>query len=90
MLVRDLMPVGRFCDVRFGDTVSRPMDVIEAIYAFIGMPLTSEVKQAMQRWLAENRRDKRAAHEYSATQFGLSEEQLRVDFARYRQRWVLR
>lgn len=89
MNVRDQMPAGRFCDVSFSDTVTRPMDVIEAIYAFIGMPLTSEVKQAMQQWLAENRRDKRAAHAYSAAQFGLSDEQLKLDFAQYRQRWVL-
>src|SRR2546427_1587397 len=89
MNVREQLPAGRFCDVQFADTVSRPMEVIEAIYAFIGMPLTSEVKQAMQQWLAENRRDKRAAHDYSAAQFGLSEAQLERDFARYRQRWVL-
>ena len=89
MKVREHLPAGRFCDVQFGDTVNRPMHVIEAIYAFIGMPLTSEVKQAMQRWLAENRRDKRAAHAYSVAQFGLSEEQLERDFARYRERWVL-
>lgn len=89
MSVREHVPAERFCDVRFSDTVNRPMEVIESIYAFIGMPLTSEVKQAMQAWLAENRRDKRAAHDYSAAQFGLSDEQLERDFARYRERWVL-
>lgn len=89
MAVRERIPSSHFHDVWFSDTVSRPMDVIEAIYAFIGMPLTDAAKQAMQQWLADNRRDKRASHEYSAAQFGLSEEQLKGDFAAYRQRYVL-
>ena len=88
MAVRERIPSGRFHDVWFSDTVSRPMDVVKAIYTFIGMPLTDEAEQAMQQWLAGNRRDKRAFHEYSAVQFGLSQEQLKADFAAYRQRYV--
>ncbi|MGH8808142.1 MAG: sulfotransferase family protein [Noviherbaspirillum sp.] len=87
--VRDRMPSGHFHDVWFRDTVSRPMEVIKAIYGFIGMPLTDVAERAMQQWLADNRRDKRATHEYSAAQFGLSEEQLMEAFSEYRQRYVL-
>jgi hypothetical protein len=89
MTVRDALPPGRFHDVWFGDTVSRPMAVVEALYAAIGMPLEQDVAQRMQQWLALNQRDKRAAHDYDAAQFGLGTEQLEHDFAAYRQRYIL-
>jgi len=89
MAVRDSLPPESFHDVWFGDTVSRPMEVVEAIYAAIGMPLTPDVVQRMQQWLTANRREQRAAHDYTAAQFGLSDAQLERDFAAYRQRYVL-
>lgn len=42
----------------------------------------------MQAWLAQNGREKRAPHDYTLAQFGLSVEQLQRDFARYRERHI--
>ena len=61
---------------------------VEAIYAHTGMTLSPAGKQAMEVWMEKNRRDKREAHEYNPTDFGLSEEQLKRDFADYRKKYV--
>ena len=66
MQVREGLPAGRFLDVRFEDTLSDPLGVVERIYAFAGLDLTPDCRAAMQRWLADNGREKRAAHQYSA------------------------
>jgi hypothetical protein len=85
---RERLTDQRFLDVQFIDTVRQPMEVVGTIYAFLDMRLDAAVEQAMQRWLQQNGRDKRAAHGYTAEQFGLSEEQLKRDYAAYRERHV--
>ncbi|WP_416311579.1 sulfotransferase family protein [Pseudomonas sp. W03] len=88
MQVREDLPAGRFLDVRFEDTLSDPLGVVERIYAFAGLDLTPDCRAAMQRWLADNGREKRAAHQYSAEQFGLDEAALERDYAEYRRRHI--
>lgn len=88
MQVREDLPAGRFLDVRFEDTLSDPLGVVERIYAFAGLDLTPDCRAAMQRWLADNGREKRAAHQYSAEQFGLDEATLERDYAEYRRRHI--
>jgi hypothetical protein len=75
-------------DVRFADTVNRPMEVVRDIYRFLKTPLTAGVEEGMQRWLARNGREKRAPHDYTAARYGLSDEQLRQDYAEYRARYL--
>lgn len=89
MAVRATLPAERFLDIRFEDTVAQPLSVIEAVYRFAGMAFPDEVRTAMQTWLTQNRRDQRATHDYTLAQFGLGEEQLKQDFAPYRERHVL-
>ena len=88
MQVREGMPVGRFLDVRFEDTLNDPLGVVERIYAFAGLDLDADSRAAMQRWLADNGREKRASHQYSAEQFGLDEARLARDYAEYRRRHI--
>lgn len=87
MQVRDVNPEP-FFDVRFEDTVQRPMDVVRDIYAWAGLALSTAAEQAMQQWLDDNRRGTRAAHEYDTSQFGLTAEQLQAEFADYRARHI--
>lgn len=88
MQVREQTAPERFLDVRFEDTVNNPIGVLEAVYAFAGMPFTDEVRGAMQQWLANNPRETRAAHDYSLERFGLSEQQMERDYADYRRRHI--
>jgi hypothetical protein len=89
MKVREQQPQA-FFDVRFLDTVKRPLEVAREIYAWAGFTLAPETEAAMQRWLDDNCRASRAAHEYDSEAFGLDPEQLRKDFAEYRARYVNR
>ena len=77
-----------FLDVRFIDTVKKPFEVVRAIYAHTGMTLTPQAEQAMHAWMEHNRRDTRAAHDYNPADFGLSEVQLKRDFADYRKKYI--
>ncbi|GAB3103864.1 sulfotransferase [Aestuariicella hydrocarbonica] len=78
----------RFLDVRFIDTVERPLAVIEAIYQFADMPLTAETRTNIENWRARNHRDQRAPHHYSLAQFGLSEPQMDRDYRAYRDTYI--
>jgi hypothetical protein len=77
-----------FLDVRFIDTVKKPFEVVDAIYAHTGMTLTPEAKKAMEAWMEKNRRDTRAAHDYNPVDFGLSADQIKRDFADYRKKYI--
>lgn len=89
MKVREQQPQA-FFDVCFLDTVKRPLEVARDIYAWAGFTLAPETQAAMQRWLDDNSRANRAAHEYDSEAFGLDPEQLKKDFAEYRARYVNR
>ncbi|MFA5938070.1 MAG: sulfotransferase [Sinimarinibacterium sp.] len=87
MQVRDANPAP-FFDVRFEDTVKRPLEVVRDIYAWAGCPLAPETAAQMQHWLDDNRRANRAAHDYDSEHFGLDVEQMKKDFADYRARYI--
>lgn len=87
MKVRARSP-GQFLDVQFADTVQRPLEVVKRIYEFIGWPLTPEAETAMKQWLVEDEKARVGGHDYAPEDYGLSEAQLRKDFAHYRARHV--
>ena len=86
MHVRDAQDATRFLDIHFADTVSQPMEVLEKVYQFAGLPFTEKARADAQQWLASNGREKRAGHDYSLQTFGLSEQQMQTDYAQYRAR----
>ncbi|GAB5451236.1 MAG: sulfotransferase [Halioglobus sp.] len=78
----------QFCDIHFENTVARPNEVIEEIYAFIEMPLTSQALQAMGRHRDENKRSDRPAHAYTLEEYGYTEAEIRDRFADYCARFI--
>jgi hypothetical protein len=78
----------QFLDVHFADTVKQPLEVVRRVYQFIGWTPSPAAEAAMRAWLAQDEQSHAAggAHDYTPEQFGLSAEQLRRDFADYRQR----
>lgn len=89
MVFRDCAPADRFMDVWYLDAVSKPMEVAQAVYPFIGMTWSVTAERTMRAWLGLNARERRPAHEYSLEKLGLSEEQLKMDFSEYRERYIL-
>ncbi len=90
LAVRDRMPDAdqRFTDVWFRDAVSDPLGQVQRIYDAVGTELTVEARVAMTAWLAEDAREKLPAHRYTAEAFGLSEREIREEFAEYTSRFI--
>jgi len=90
LAVRDAMPNAsqRFTDVWYRDAVTQPLAQIERIYAAVGLDLVPDARSAMEAWLADQARERRPAHRYSAEQFGLDEAAIREAFAEYLARFV--
>ena len=89
MAFRDRHGAGKFLDIWFSDTLSKPLEVVRAIYAFTGLTFPEGIQDRMQVYLEQNSRDKRPAHDYSLDHYGLTEAQIESDFAEYRQRYIL-
>lgn len=87
MQVRE-QAASQFLDVRFQDTVKRPMEVVREIYAFLGLDLPSAVDQAMRGWLTQDENSHQGGHDYTLEEFGLSDAQIRRDFASYRKQHI--
>jgi sulfotransferase family protein len=88
MKVRETAPAGQFLDVRFEDTVKRPMEVARRLYKDLNWPLTPEIAARMEAWLEADQAHRHGKHDYTAEEFGLSPEQLRRDFAKYRAKHI--
>jgi hypothetical protein len=85
---RERIPPQQLADVWFADALSDPLGVVEKIYAQFGIAFTAEAREALAQWLRDNRRDKRPPHEYTLAEFGMTEAQIRSDFAEYRKRFI--
>ncbi|UVE17442.1 sulfotransferase [Pseudomonas sp. LS44] len=86
MQVRDQHAAERFLDINFADTVTKPMEMLEKVYAFANLPFTDKARADAQVWLSQNSRGKRASHDYSLERFGLNEAQMTQDYREYRAR----
>ena len=64
-----------------------PLGQIERIYDWLGLHLESGTRKAMEAWLVENAREKRAPHEDSLETFGLARADIEREFADYRARF---
>jgi Sulfotransferase family len=73
----------RFVDVRFADTVSKPLEVARQVLHALGLPAGPADDAAFEAYLAQNRTERHGSHSYTPTDFGLSEASLRRDFAFY-------
>lgn len=89
MRVRDRYPANQFLDVDFQDTVERPLAVARRVYDFIGLPMDRALEARIEDWLARDAQSHQGGHHYQATDFGLSDDQIRRDFAEYRARHIL-
>jgi hypothetical protein len=86
---RDAGHDDRFLDIGYLDSVRDPIGVVRRIYAFLGRELTPVAEDKMRRWTEDNAREKRAPHEYTLEQFGLSEQSIARDYRNYRERYIL-
>jgi hypothetical protein len=72
LAVRDRSPTGQFLDVSYESIEQDPLATIERVYDFVGWPLTSEARAAINAFLTANPKNKHGVHRYTLEQFGLS------------------
>ncbi len=76
-----------FHDVQMEDFVADPIGVIRAIYRRFDLTLQPEVEAAMKQWLDQHAQAKPGFHRYRAEDFGLTEDDIRRQYADYIERY---
>jgi hypothetical protein len=84
---RDRGQAGRFFDLHFERVQKNPIHEIEALYAWLGEPLTDEARRRMVAWRTNTPRDKHGRHEYDPAAFGIDIPRLRERFSFYSDRF---
>lgn len=89
-LVRDRDTIGgdRSIDARFDDFMANEIGVAERVYALAGEPFAAQTRTAVTDYLASHRRGRLGSVETSCEMFGLNEQDLRVRFAPYVERFL--
>jgi hypothetical protein len=77
----------RFVDVGQHEVEIDPVGTAQRVYDFAGLRLPDDVRDAMARWAAENRRGARGEHRYRASDFGLADDEIRSAFGEYLDRF---
>ncbi|RCW44583.1 sulfotransferase family protein [Halopolyspora algeriensis] len=79
----------RFVDVQYEDFTADPLGTAEAVYDHFGLPFTERARAAMAKVHADGKAsDRRPAHRYALSDFGLTAEEVDERFARYRQAYL--
>jgi hypothetical protein len=78
----------RFVDIWFRDAMKDPIAEIERAYGVFGIEMTDAARVGMEKWRTDNPRDGRPPHEYTLSEYGLSEEGIKAAFAGYRAEYI--
>jgi sulfotransferase family protein len=73
----------RFFHMYYSEMMRDPMGVMRSLYDWAGDPLTSEVEERMEKWLAEHPQNRFAPNAYTLDQYGLTVEMLEPIFDEY-------
>ncbi|MDT0575368.1 sulfotransferase [Croceicoccus sp. F390] len=77
-----------FIDVQYRDLTSNPIEEGQRVLREAGIVVTPTVVSGMEEWIEANRREDRAAHNYSLEEYGLSSKGIEQRFARYREDYL--
>ncbi len=78
----------RFADIWFRDAMKNPIDEIERAYGIFGIEMTPAARAGMEQWRVDNPRDKRPPHEYTLSDYGLTEDGIKTAFGPYRKKFI--
>ena len=76
----------------FTDLISNPLKVVEDLYAHFDLDLSKEAHTAIKHYVEEEAKNKHGHgnHDYSMSQFGLTEEAIDTAFKNYMQRYNIK
>lgn len=72
-----------FVDVLYADLARDPMGAVRRIYQDLDLELTPGTAARMEAWLADNRKGKHGAPDYSLAAAGVSDAQIEAEFGDY-------
>lgn len=88
-LARQRIGEDRFIDIDYRQVARVPLDEAKRVLDRMGIAMTSDVKAALDEFMAGNQREQRPTHEYSVDRFGLEEAEILSAFADYRNRYIV-
>jgi hypothetical protein len=74
---------GQFYDVDQRQFHAEPLGTVRGIYEFFGLKLSASAADDMRRWAAESPTTKHGEHRYDLASYGISEHEIRSEFAGY-------
>ena len=81
--LREKIGDDRFFDVAYKRTTEEPLQACREMFDRMGAKMTEADEAGINQWLIDNKREKWAPHLYDYETYGLSEEIIKSDFARY-------
>ena len=81
--LRERIGDDRFIDIQYEDLTGDAMGEMQKVYDRMGRKMSDEDRAAMEQHLIDNVRTKWAPHIYDYETYGLTEEMINRDFARY-------
>ena len=89
LAVRDRASAEQFLDVDFDSIESNPVGTVERVYDFLGWPLTTSARAAIEAFLAANPKNKHGVHRYTLEEFGLRRDAEAKRFRSYCERFQI-
>ncbi|MEM9727849.1 MAG: sulfotransferase [Myxococcota bacterium] len=87
MRVRESLPSTQVYDVRLGDLLERPLEVLQGLYSHFELPFDDELAQRFLSRIAEQPTAQLGEHDYDIADFGLEEGRVREVFSDYHERF---
>ena len=78
----------RFIDVNYKDLLSQPVNVVQRILEFMGLPNTTSFEGMLERYLVRNAKGRHGSHTYSLERFGFEQSNLENRFSEYRAEYL--
>ncbi|HEY9266484.1 MAG TPA: sulfotransferase, partial [Mycobacterium sp.] len=85
---REVIGAGRSMDIRFDDYMADQIGVAAKVYELAGEAMTGDDRAAIDRYIAEHKRNRFGRVQSSGEMFGVDEEDLRQRFAPYVRRFL--
>jgi hypothetical protein len=86
--IRAALPEAQVIDVRYEETVRDPAGTAERVMALLGIAADDADRAGIAQAIADNAREARPRHKYTAAEFGLTTEGIARDFAFYHDQYL--
>jgi len=80
---RFLVDTNNIVDIKYDDFIKNPLMEIKKVYASLQMDMTIETENSIQQFLLNGKSKSKRKHNYSLSEFGLDDKNIRDQFRDY-------